>query len=373
MRDIATGILALTMGFSGVIPLHAGVYNTSEGTHGVEGMLGRTPPEFVRSFRPALIELRNIASPKVENDYPLRKRYILQEQLAGRAPPALTTEQKLNLGAVFIRRGKANEAVNLLGPLARQEPKNFLVQSNLATAYQMLGETQRAADTLTDALDAWPKDWQELGEDRKPFFSSIGWTEAESNLYRPREVYQLKLLRLRKKEGPKATVETVDALFADNEGKPVRFVGESGKFEVGTIARAEKAKLPRDAIDNVQQLLLWLPGDLRLYWLLGELYNAEGGNDNIRVAKIIFEELGSGFGGFNFRAPEFDEHRKVLRDHEVTDDKSGQVKLDDPGKPKDDQPRYNMRSLVVGFGTGFVVAIFTMWQIREIRRRRQRT
>src|SRR5207249_8586641 len=31
-----------------------------------------------------------------------------------------------------------------------------------------------------------------------------------------------------------------------------------------------------EAIALVQQLLLWLPDDTRLYWLLGELYRADG-------------------------------------------------------------------------------------------------
>jgi hypothetical protein len=70
--------------------------------------------------------------------------------------------------------------------------------------------------------------------------------------------------------------------------EPLRFVGDSGKFEVGKIAAAEKAKLPPNAILIVQQLLIWMPDDQRLFWLLGELLNADG---NIEGAKTVFSDF----------------------------------------------------------------------------------
>src|SRR5205823_11097654 len=56
----------------------------------------------------------------------------------------------------------------------------------------------------------------------------------------------------------------------------VQFVGDEGGYQAGQIAAAQKVKLPDDAIAIVQQLLLWLPHDARLQWLLAELYNAAG-------------------------------------------------------------------------------------------------
>ena len=47
----------------------------------------------------------------------------------------------------------------------------------------------------------------------------------------------------------------------------------------------------------VQQLVVWLPDDLRLYWLLGEVYNAQGSETDkenrsgIRAAYQIFKDL----------------------------------------------------------------------------------
>lgn len=46
-------------------------------------------------------------------------------------------------------------------------------------------------------------------------------------------------------------------------------------------------KLPPDALAVTQQLLLLFPGDTRLYWLLAELYAADGQLDDAR--KILDE------------------------------------------------------------------------------------
>ena len=172
----------------------------------------------------------------------------------------------------------------------------------------------------------------------------------------------------------------MDALFDDgkNPPGPVKFVGASGKFEPGNLAPEEKAKLPKDAIEIVQQLLVWLPEDARLYWLLGELYNAQGGAKNIRTARVIFDEL-AGYDGLGVRAPELAEHRMTLRNYHDPDSTKEAVPfeltkgLDDEEKRGQDQgPRIDRQSLAVGFGAGVLMAIFGMWQLREIRRRRQR-
>src|SRR5262245_24859008 len=89
---------------------NAGLYNTSEPD---EGKLSRD--NFVLIFRDTLLRLRTIAMRQVPKDNDLRKRYLLAAALAARANPAnLTTEQKLNLSAVLVRSGKADEAVNVL-------------------------------------------------------------------------------------------------------------------------------------------------------------------------------------------------------------------------------------------------------------------
>src|SRR5580704_14949315 len=94
----------------------AGLYNTSEPD---EAKLGRD--NFTRVFRDTLLRLRTIGMREVPFDNSLRKRYLLQAALAATANPAtLTTDQKLNLSDVLIRCKKADDAINLLKPLARQ-------------------------------------------------------------------------------------------------------------------------------------------------------------------------------------------------------------------------------------------------------------
>src|SRR5262249_29644352 len=88
---------------------------------------------------------------------------------------------------------------------------------------------------------------------------------------------------------------------------PVNFVNDAGAYEPGKLAAAEKAKLPggdfAEAIATVQQLVLWFPFDVRLYWLLGELYAAKG--DVSSALDIMNECVDS--GGYR--------NRKVLMQH----------------------------------------------------------
>jgi hypothetical protein len=90
------------------------------------------------------------------------------------------------------------------------------------------------------------------------------------------------------------------------KGKPfeaLKFVNEAGKYEPGVLAAKEKAKLPPDAIAIVQQLVLWFPKDIRLMWLLGELYAVEG---NLVDAKRVMDYCLEG-GQFS--------NRKLLVEH----------------------------------------------------------
>jgi hypothetical protein len=88
---------------------------------------------------------------------------------------------------------------------------------------------------------------------------------------------------------------------------PVRFVGEDGRYAVGGIAAAERKKLPPDALAIVQQLVLWHPQDARLFWLLGELYNADG---DVETAAGILDICTYAMGYSN---PTVIEHRRALK------------------------------------------------------------
>ena len=67
----------------------------------------------------------------------------------------------------------------------------------------------------------------------------------------------------------------------------MNFVNEAGAYEPGVLAEPRRPKLPPDALATVQQLVLWFPNDMRLYWLLAELYAAKG---EFAAAKKIMDE-----------------------------------------------------------------------------------
>jgi tetratricopeptide (TPR) repeat protein len=341
-------------------PARAGLYNTAEPDE------GPLDPNFLGKFHGTLKILQTIGAPKVEVERPLRKRYILQADLFNklRDPSTLTPEETLNISAVLIRRQRATDAIQLLLPATRRYRDVFLLSSNLATALQLIGEKSKARDTMQDCLDSWPKDWNALTEEQRAFLLGIGWNEGPYAFHREVETYYLKLLRLRSREPKSAdsSFDTVDAIF------DVKFVGDSGQFEPGKISKAEKAKLPRNTVEIVEQLLVWLPNDARLYWLLGEVLNAEG---DVKGAAKIFDELVS---QQNIRAAAVMERRQALNSIPDTPTASPGGFEPDNSTPPATGPApapFDWRGLATAFAAGIVVAFFAQWQIREIRRRRQ--
>jgi len=379
MRWIGMVAGALSLFAVAARPVRAGLYNTAEPT-GV-------PSRNFRKFQETLILLRQIGSPEVHS--PLHKRYELMATLGTRGALAtLTVEQRLDLSAYLIRLQKPRDAVNLLAPAQFQERDNFLVLANLATAEQLDGQPRRALDYLADALRLWPREWSDLSEARRKWFGQIGWNEKDFRWYREVETHQLKLLRLRSKEPPTQANElpqNVDGIFDDagTSGK-LRFVGPSGQYEAGKLALEQQAKLPKNALEIVEQLLIWMPYDTRLYWLLGELFNAEG---NVPAALAILEEAAAKWdprpvsqAGFKRDAalPKlFKEHLAVLRaqptaELKVIENAPAPTPLPAPMEPQQisTRPPVDWKSLAVGFAVGLVAAFLASWQLREIRRRR---
>src|SRR5262245_42617805 len=128
-------------------PVGAGVYNPAEPD---EGPLDDV---YIGKFGLTLKILGSIAAPQVEVDSPLRRRYFFQEKLYDQIDPAkLSVEQKLHFSSVLIRRRRALDAIGLLSAAARQNPDVFLLQSNLATAYDLNGVKGKALETLSDCL-----------------------------------------------------------------------------------------------------------------------------------------------------------------------------------------------------------------------------
>lgn len=225
------GTLAVVLGLTA--PAAAGLHYS-----------GERYAELPSRLRGFLIDHRNLRFVAVERPgdqppSPLREEYLTAaarlEKLSQTRP--LTADEAADLGALFIRLGRPERAVDLLTPLARRYSDHFRLAANLGTALHLTGELARAAEQLEEAVRLAPEPLREA------------------------ERWHLKLVRLRLKEGPAArTPAAVDDLFG------VRFEGEPGK-----LSAADEARLPPDALAIVQQLALWLPGDGRLLWLLGEL------------------------------------------------------------------------------------------------------
>lgn len=211
---------------------------------------------------------------------PLRGDYLAAadrlEKLAKARP--LTADETADLGAVHVRLGKPDKAVNLLAPAARKFPEHFRVAANLGTAFQLTGNLDRAAAQLEEAVRLAP-------EKLKPF-----------------ERAHLRLVTLRLKEGKAAAAPTAtDDLFG------VKYVGASGSPEPNALADAERKRLPADALEKIQRLALWLPADARLLWQFGEVCNALG---DVRSAAAALDGCVTEFA---LAAPDLRARRRLYR------------------------------------------------------------
>jgi tetratricopeptide (TPR) repeat protein len=252
--------------------LRAGLYYSGE-------QLAELPSQW-RGFLLDQRALRNLAiKPNaITRPTPLRVRYeeALQKLEQTSRERKLSADELADQGALYLRLGEPARAVELLRTAQHDHPNHFRIVANLGTAWQLQGDLTQAAACLQQAVRLAPGKLQKAEE------------------------YQLKLVQLRQRESP--TAQELDDLFG------IRFVGETGKYEPGKLAVAERKKLPANAAGLTQQLALWLPADGRLLWLLAELANAHG---DIRTAAAILDGCVTEFG---LHAPELRRHRQLLRD-----------------------------------------------------------
>ena len=351
---------------------HAGVY----------GRLEKLPPipDTHRSIRLLLGELRDAEThdsvrPVVSGS--LRAEFLALRERLKTTPPRGPTSDLMDLGVCELRLGqpeKAREILEaLLSRVPSEAPERFQILANLATTYLALGSRGLGRDFLErayliqiQALKAWPDNVAK---------APAGWTLPTWRFLLHAERLQLKLMRGRLLEatssapgtdlnqaGPDSVFE--GPLFADGDA-----------YRAGPAGRAIWEMLPEDATDLIRQLVVWMPLDNRVYWLLGEVNNASGETDE---ARRILEELANARQMRHVRL--LGRHLEVLKNtppQTVATDNGGSTTADQspPGDPPP-QPELTVnlgsfwRIFLVGIATGAMGSVLIRWQLASLRSRR---
>jgi tetratricopeptide (TPR) repeat protein len=391
-------IAALVVG-TVAAPARAGVYNTAE-----PWPQPRPFAQFqqdLAAYRSATLKEEDLPPDSLGAHYVRRIAELEAEDARG----MLTLEGRINLGAYLIRRGKYNEAVAVLEKA--QTSRNFMLRANLATAYELAGVPDRALLYRQLALSSWPATYP-------------GWDTVQVNFYRKAEQMHLTLLQLRQEDARRQANRS--ALRLDNLFPKVQFIGPGGQYEAGTIAPAQWSEIPNDAGGLVEQLLLWMPFDARLQWMLGELLNANGDVSGAAAMMKLVVNMNSDPTQAKWDTgapPELREHYRIVSDAAEARQKVSAalmaagdqylnlkllcalaprgmglgagdliqeaswpaiVAISEPPAPKADTQQIappssttsagwlpNWRALLVGFGAGAVVAWLLGYQIRQAR------
>jgi len=293
--------------------------------------------------------------------------------------PKHSATEAAALSADLLRTGQLDKALAQLGPRTADRKPDYFVFTTLggihaargewtdALRYHQEGQLDTKMPEIVKGLSKSQRDWWEkLDADYVPRFYQIRRNESDARRgLTPTE---------REKADEKEDVLPLFPL-ANDEGKhfPVRFVTAAGEYRPGEIAPEEKAKLPPDAIAIVQQLMLWFPGETRLYWLLAELYAASG---DVKSAVAILDECtwGRQYGNRKVLVG----HRQALRTavdalpREAPED----VPLTQPPEPTQ-QPNPGLNFPIsmetIGIYFGFVGLIAVLALGRTIWKRRSAT
>jgi tetratricopeptide (TPR) repeat protein len=208
--------------------------------------------------------VRQIAVPAGEkvDASPWRVRYLdeLKKLDDKEKTSVLSADQTADQGALLLRLGNVDRAVNVLRAGQSKHPNHFAIAANLGTAWQLKGDYAGAAESLRQAVRLAPGKW--LGA----------------------EELHLKLVLGRLKQ--KQPNQDLDELFGIRYFTP----------DDDNTPEAERKKLSPRSVGLVQQLALWLPADGPLLWQLAELANAYG---DARTAASLMEGCVVQFGMTN--------------------------------------------------------------------------
>jgi hypothetical protein len=371
---LGVGILAVLAAAQGRASLyhpddHTGVVPVDE--------KGQPEPFPFEEFQRRRLILRNIGNP----DWPLVKinpqtkepvlnpktghpepsdRGIVDARIKkalAKKPETRTEMERVALAVDLLRFNRLDDAEGAL----KGQRSGFLPNVTLAHIAAAQGQWARAADFLEIANDE--KTPAALSE-KSP--QLLAW---QRKLDRG-ALRKLMMARMKEASGakPPPEVELPDEIW----GQLLNFVNDAGQYEPGKLAAAEKAKLPGgdfpEAIATVQQLVLWFPFDVRLYWLLGELYAAHG---DVQAAKKILDECAES-GRYS--------NRKVLMQHREVVTKVAKEKGDSaqegpllaptPPPPENPPPApvpFSLGAVWIYFGVVGAIALFAL--IRTVMKR----
>ena len=339
---------------------------------------GKPRPLPLDDFRNAMAVLMNAQDPRQdarkEGD---RKAFL--DRIEAAKGKKLSPPQTAALAADLLRAARADEALNRLAPRLRDRNPDYFVYTTYANIRAAAGDWAEALRYHSAAqLDSeMPTGIPGLSKVQRD------WWEKLDRDYVP-HYYRLRLKEsAERKEKSRAELEKLDEteevfqLFpvpdrANPHPQPVRFVNDAGVYQPGALAAAERAKLPPDAIPIVQQLLLWFPTENRLYWLLAELYAAEG---DFAASWKSFQSISWGRAYGNRKV--FMDHRQAVeaalnaqpRKASADEPLLAQAPATDSAAPTEpvEKPPISMRTIWIYFGVVGAIGLFAF--IRAMSRR----
>lgn len=353
LLTIAFSLLALMLDPSAS---SAGLYHPDFLARFDEDQQGNPIPDTIDELFNKIAKIKSLDDLNTQEARDYKRAIQRRDREMAGAPPI----DRLTLAADMLRLTKdgemANRAIEILNPLSRVPPRglSFLPRVQIAYAYMARGDFPNAAANQAIAIE-------ELGAEQPFPPKFVGLTDAQKQWYFRLERDYLRPYLQVWARTPKASVpELAFPQHTKGLNNPVHFVGESGEFEVGTIAEAERAKLPKDAVAILQQLILWNPDDGWLWWLLAEVYNAEG---NLEAARRIFDRCTR---EMKFTYPELLDHRRAVLSELDARERTEQERKDAETKRK------RRREMAVWSGVLLVVLAVVYWQGREVYRRFKR-
>jgi tetratricopeptide (TPR) repeat protein len=246
--------------------------------------------------------------------------------------------------ANWLRLRNFDAALNRLAPLARGRNADFRLLATLAHAHALRGEWSEAVL------------WHESARLDTDFPTELpGYTPAQQKWVRRVEFeFYPKWLALKRDEAARKVSpdrETVFPLFGTTP-----LAGEGAT-----------TPLPADAVAIVQQLLLWDRDDTRLFWLLGELYAADG---KLREADAIFDQCASEARQYSNRPALMARRAGVKRLVQTLPPPALATLPEEPPPAEPDLGVSTERFAAVAVVCGTLALLLAFFQVRKLLRRR---